>query len=89
MINLAFFEKIVIIFVIVVLCFLLGTLKTENARLSKSLEYSKKTQNELLDLCKSQADTKERINNALFIHRSTEPSVNSFQNIVDELYRIK
>lgn len=67
--------------------FLLGYLVYENNQLKAKVEHAKKEHDNLLNLCNSQRELDQIISNSLFIHNTTEPSVNSFQQIVNELFK--
>lgn len=69
--------------------FFLGYLVYENNQLKAKVEHAKEEHDNLLNLCNSQRELDQRISNSLFIHNTTEPSVNSFQQIVNELYKEK
>ena len=80
--------KIIVGFVVLGVCFLLGYLKYENEQLRADLVQSKKEQNELLWLCGANKQTQDRVTSALLL--SKEPAtIESFKGVVDILFGSK
>lgn len=70
---------------VLLVCFLLGYLKYENAQLKADLAHSEKTQTDLLWLCGANKQTQDKVLNALLL--SKEPaSIESFKGVLDILF---